>query len=568
MEYKDLRRPSVLCTIDPVMARISFKLKFNGHIRRIAFQELPNWPDLAVKLQALYNIPLDTLGVSYIDDDNDEITVSSDEELQDFYKSSYRPGSEIRLSIVDLSIPREHSSPVSRNVGKELFDIVDPDWHSIPPISLVDIFPKCRVSEGPHAFVEIVNSNDSDAQSTALPYDDKEKRRESSFGAASVTSLVEEEADRKHPIHILDINSSNTVHLGSSPAEPKEPAISPVPVHTIPNQTNNVANFTESHNPHSSGLAETEDPPLPTFNSTSDQPNLYRDVASFLATFSQVLTSHPELSEGVRNIVNNASNGEYWRAHRASLSDAAREISQVSETEASRIEAEAARRIQSSLSNICDLFSPANMSHSPPEGRQNMQTSGPTDTPQTPGSILNSGYQFWNHWPRSSTWNWAPNWHAPPWLPHPPPPPPPPPPPRVPHPPPPPPGPLVSAVPASLPPLPPLTLPVFRIPPPPPPIPPFNRPREQENASLQTTTPGDVSRKGKSTPQSAISPETSQEHADISLPSEGHTEDLRTNLEQAKQAYKIAKEAYQQERERRRQKDTIVQRDDSDRMRQ
>lgn len=550
------------------MSPILFKLKLNGHIRRITFQELPNWSDLALKLQALYNIPLDFVAVSYIDNDNDEITVSSDEELQDFYKSSYRLGDDIRLSVVNLTFPRDNSSPVNRNVvGKELFDTVESDWHPIPPFSLADLFvSKGQIPEGPHAFVEIVNSDsfgaekdagdiNSDGQSTAL---DKGKGRESSFGAASVTSLVEEDSARKYPIHVLDINSST--RLGSASMGPKDHAIpeaEPIPLHSTPNSR-------ESH----PQLSETEDPPLPTFNgqSTSNPPNLYRDFASLLASFNQIITSHPELSEGVRNIVNNATNGEYWRAHRAFLSETAQGISQASEAEVKRMEAETAQRIYNSLSNICRFFLSTNISQTPQEGDQNARASRLNDTSQTPASTLNSGYQFLNHWPRSSG---ASSWHVPPWV-HGPPPhwsafiPPPPPPPHFPRPP--------------LPPTPPVPPPPgFHVPPPPPPpiLTSFRR-HGQENAPFQSMTPGDVSRKEESlfnVPQSAASPGSSPHGGVAGVfpsvdPSSSTAEDLRSQLDQAKQAYKTAKESYRQERDRRREKDTIIQREHSEKIRQ
>ena len=550
------------------MSPIPFKLKANGHIRRIVFQVLPNWSDLSLKLQALYNIPLDSVAVSYIDNDNDEITVSSDEELQDFYKSSYRFGDDIRLSIVNLSLPRDTSTALDRNVvGKDVFDNVESDWHPIPPFSLADLFlSKGHMSEEPHAFVEIINSDsfgaekdardiNSDGQSTALPLDDKGKGRESSFGAASVTSLVEEEAARKYPIHVLDINSSS--RFDSASMGPKDHAVleaEPIQLHSAPTFQSNISR--ELH----PRLLETEDPPLPTFKDqpTSNPPNLYRDIASFLASFNQIMTSHPELLEGVRNIVNNATNGEYWRAHRASLSEAAQGISQASDSEAER-------NIYNSLSNICRFFSSTNILQTPQEGDRNARASRPTDTSQTPASTSNSGYQFSNHWPRSS---WAPNWHVPPWVPGPPPHwnafiPPPPPPPHVSRPPP-------------LPPTPPVPPPPSFHVPPPPPVPTFHRPHGQENAPFQATTRDDVSREQESlfnVPQSGVSPGASP-HGEVrsAFPfvdsSSSAAEDLRSQLDQAKQAYKTAKELYRQERDRRHENDTIIQREHSETMRQ
>jgi len=88
------------------MAPIYFKLKYSGLIRRVPFEKLPNWLDLSAKVNSLYNLPLKDIAVSFIDSDNDEITFNSNEELQDFYKSSYQDGGAIMLNVIDLSLSR------------------------------------------------------------------------------------------------------------------------------------------------------------------------------------------------------------------------------------------------------------------------------------------------------------------------------------------------------------------------------------------------------------------------------------------------------------------------------
>ena len=87
------------------MAPIYFKLKY-GLIRRVTFETLPNRLDLSAKINSLYDLPLENIAVSFIDGDHDEIVVSSNEELQGFYKSSYQGGDAIKLNVLDLSLPR------------------------------------------------------------------------------------------------------------------------------------------------------------------------------------------------------------------------------------------------------------------------------------------------------------------------------------------------------------------------------------------------------------------------------------------------------------------------------
>ena len=84
-----------------------FKLKYNGHIRLVDFKGLPNWSELFAKLQTLYNLPVDKLGICYIDKDDEEITVSSNEELQRFYRSVHHTYQTFKVNVVDLSIPSE-----------------------------------------------------------------------------------------------------------------------------------------------------------------------------------------------------------------------------------------------------------------------------------------------------------------------------------------------------------------------------------------------------------------------------------------------------------------------------
>ena len=65
------------------------------------------------------------------------------------------------------------------------------------------------------------------------------------------------------------------------------------------------------------------DPPLPTAGTSSftpmasaTLPSLGNDVAELLSALTTAFSSHPELSEGLKNIVRNASQGAYWAAER------------------------------------------------------------------------------------------------------------------------------------------------------------------------------------------------------------------------------------------------------------
>jgi hypothetical protein len=83
------------------MAPIHVKLKYASRIRRVPFDNLPNWLDISTKVNNLYELPLKNIAVTYIDSEDDEITISSDSELQDFYQSSHQGGN-IKFSVHDL----------------------------------------------------------------------------------------------------------------------------------------------------------------------------------------------------------------------------------------------------------------------------------------------------------------------------------------------------------------------------------------------------------------------------------------------------------------------------------
>ncbi|KZT02864.1 uncharacterized protein LAESUDRAFT_393456 [Laetiporus sulphureus 93-53] len=63
----------------------------SGPIRRIVFTELPSWAELSARIESLYDIPRADIAVSYVDNEDDEITLNSEEELQDLYRTLPAP---------------------------------------------------------------------------------------------------------------------------------------------------------------------------------------------------------------------------------------------------------------------------------------------------------------------------------------------------------------------------------------------------------------------------------------------------------------------------------------------
>ena len=67
-----------------------FKLKFKDLTRRVSFAGQPDWQELSNRISDLFCIPQHQVGVTYIDPENEEITLNTREELQDYYLSSRR----------------------------------------------------------------------------------------------------------------------------------------------------------------------------------------------------------------------------------------------------------------------------------------------------------------------------------------------------------------------------------------------------------------------------------------------------------------------------------------------
>ncbi|KAI0803317.1 hypothetical protein BC629DRAFT_1493489 [Irpex lacteus] len=338
----------------------------DGLTRRVMFMSQPAWPELSSKLESLYGIPKDNIGVSYVDSDGDEVTLSSDEELKDFYKlntplQGFGQRGEamkaIRFTVRDLSAIRaaDADKPLSEtpeaanhrntfglsSLSSRIFD-GDDDWAHVaafggPPASIfVPMVPDD--SPAPHAFLEVVESDVSmsradghdDASSVtrsdydATPMADKGKgratERSSDSDVASTSAMVEEDVPHKPPVHVRNVSFAGTEDIfgTSKNTQDTPPSAAPVENNDTP----------MSEDPKVS--VEDTDPPLPDLGdlppSSNPNPSLANDIASLLNSFSTVFASHPELSEAMRNIVRNASQGTYWSAHRDELSRAADEM--------------------------------------------------------------------------------------------------------------------------------------------------------------------------------------------------------------------------------------------------
>jgi Wiskott-Aldrich syndrome protein len=87
------------------MSRILFKLKQANAPTRIAgFDGQPSWHDLASRITHLFNIPLDRVGVAFVDEAREPVILTGEQGLQDFYKD-YQSSGKVKFVVRDLQTP-------------------------------------------------------------------------------------------------------------------------------------------------------------------------------------------------------------------------------------------------------------------------------------------------------------------------------------------------------------------------------------------------------------------------------------------------------------------------------
>ncbi|KAH7916411.1 hypothetical protein BJ138DRAFT_1211851 [Hygrophoropsis aurantiaca] len=460
---------------------ITFKLsKPGGLTRRVAFPGRPGWTELAARIGSLYEIENNNIGVSYIDGDGDEVTLSSDEELQEYLRFLPSHTSLIRFVVQDLNSLRstESVSSARSNTPQQanfrntfgghdslplVFEVED-EWQRLPG-SLGGLYLSRDSPDSPHAFVEVLESDisvdressrhadnesvtgdsaQSDMTFTTPKPDTKGKGKARSFMRATVEddvsstgSIIADEAPSKPPVHVYDMTDTEDI-----PVNPTKSPLSASGAAT-PAQAESTPVFSEQP-------LNFEDPPEPIVEPSANSISLTHDVATLLSTLSTVVAAHPELSEGIRNIVSNATNGAYWAAHREAVSHAAQNISRSAMERTGRTmedirrstEEQAGARVADALGKVFRALGETVTTarafdfpqetqdpvHPPPEPR-------PTQAPPShdrvpfantlPHQLPRDPWHLWSHGPphRRATTHWG-------GFPHLPPPPPPPP---IPH---------------------------------------------------------------------------------------------------------------------------------------
>lgn len=402
------------------MAPVHFKLSMSdGLTRRISFSDRPSWTELATRIHALSGFPLNRLGVSYVDSDGDEVTLSSEEELRDFYSSNIDNAIQgnqlIRFRVVELRPRRDTDnlidpmSPPPQSSTRSTFGRPHPfvfmDHDHLP---FGDLFIPSPLVDSPHAFVEVVDE-DMDKENVYMSdmgnpsSEDKGKYRglhaTVSDNLSSSASVIANETPKKPPIHV-QVHGLRPMDSGtfgppatSTPARESvaaTPSSLPVPSH------DNHVDETQRDLPGSF-----PDPPTPRLDEPID-PNisLSNDLASLLDSLNSMFLEHPEVGQPLRSLFRNVANGAFWDAQRDPMARVAEDIQRVARDAQwavaagaqemarnvrQRAQQEAARRVTESVGNILRAFGAGDTGLS--SSSANALGSRPMPPPDPPGEF-------------------------------------------------------------------------------------------------------------------------------------------------------------------------------------
>ncbi|KZT55034.1 hypothetical protein CALCODRAFT_485077 [Calocera cornea HHB12733] len=427
------------------------KLVVAGLTRRLHFPAAPSFTELAERVEDSYGVPAADVGLSYVDTDGDEITLSTEEELREYYAST--AGSTPKFVLKDLAQWRKAVSTGSGSDGsaatatpntaavtemvieepeleqahqEEKHDglsvrsvswedlrgeallaateapgaitVTEPEVFTYPPspAAMVASLPVTIEEHDPFAdhymFVSDPQAMERDLRAYGTSPTESQGKMSINFltGAAAAAEKAAEtrDADAEEEVEGTKVDKGKGRAVDSPSLEerrnivieevpdveaseidddedlyaPYEPLPS-APVHneyfvSSPQPSEPLIDFAlaPEDEPFDLNKAleneedEFADPPLPTLPSapTSEpaaRPSLASDLTVLVRGVSSVLSGHPELSEGFRNLVRNARQVDYWQ-------DAAREAAEGEFGERAQVVGQAAQRLGEALAGL------------------------------------------------------------------------------------------------------------------------------------------------------------------------------------------------------------------------
>ncbi|KAF9517171.1 hypothetical protein BS47DRAFT_1389979 [Hydnum rufescens UP504] len=253
----------------------TIKLDHNGHTRRLTHPKPPTWEWLAAKVSQLYKIPRDDVAInrgnqlSYVDPEEDQVTLSTQEELEDYFTNLHCQGETVRR--VTISIP-----PVTQMVDEdEVARDVDHMTEGNPLMSLKKSPPRLEKNKGKEVVLDGCPATTANVRGAQFI-----RGSEGDPGVLGAT-----------------IGRMETVMPPPAQAAVEDP---PLPSCVPITQVNALA-------------ASLSDPSNPTVASAnrSDSGNAADDVTPLLQAFSAAFVTNPEFTEGVRRIIRSAPDPTY-----------------------------------------------------------------------------------------------------------------------------------------------------------------------------------------------------------------------------------------------------------------
>lgn len=176
----------------------------------------------------------------------------------------------------------------------------------------------------PPAFVEVIDTDSSDSEESdteqPAPKEDKGKEKE------HVDEQLEERSAAANVTSAPSVHGSAEPPAAEASVKPDINAFSPSPLprhEEIPVQDPPVPQS------HSDVHPDPEIPttgPLPSEPATNSPPNILSDLTKLLQGLTEAFATHPELTEGVRNVIRNVVNGTYLTTQRDSTLQAADQV--------------------------------------------------------------------------------------------------------------------------------------------------------------------------------------------------------------------------------------------------
>lgn len=495
------------------MPPTSFKFNKAGReTRRHTFTDQPTWLTLETKIAVLFDIPPGMVAVGYVDNDGDNVIVSTQDELQDYFANVHTPGESVKFTVVDLRELRSARGETSGmtdefdtgsglpTMGPTMVFDVDDDWQRVPGIpNIFAVHSQDDLESEGHAFVETVDSSvsgskkpsehsaseQSSLSSLSHPSTERGKGKErepmsEQSKSTSIASIIENDSPRKPAVHVFDVSdagglsprigsttmrspilepfgassrtyfSSLVFHMVADPTHvctkeipvqprysafgggaaepfsplgprspiyaadlaeqakplPKTPSSRPVSFHPL--STTHSAQTT----PRQPTVPDLADPPLaatgegpPVTAIPNSAPSFANDVANLLDSLTAAFAAHPELSEGLRNIVRNTAQGVYFPVGRERVASAAENMRMAAENTSGRIaravenlgttsEQEAGRRIAQSLEGVFRIIGElstgiSSLSTTAPGGQE---VPPPPPPPEAQGQMMPGGW--------------------------------------------------------------------------------------------------------------------------------------------------------------------------------